>query len=441
MDNFFEPVTVHDKVFGNPYVSRKRNPFNDKRLGPVWSTLKERMTTEQSAVVHQLGRTTAEMDSFYNFYNNPKVTTEELIKMNCGVKPESLEQAHVLVLGDSSSFTMSKKGRIRDMENFGVLNDGSTPGFNTHVNLVVDAKEETVLGLGDIMYWFRPKKAKTAKRMDHTKIPFEQKESYRWALGALNAQTITQQADLRTHVYDSESDYFGLMVYLHHELRDEFVIRSKHNRTVDWQGQSLKLSAVLSQVPPMGIQEIELRKLDHYSRTAGVRKKRVTRKANLEIKSTAITISGKSRLGFDNELPLYVVQAKEIVKEPLPEGESPVHWILFTTHPVTCLEEALEILRYYAARWIIEQFFRALKKKGFQIEATELTTSSAIVKQTTMAMKAACDTLQLVYAHKGTNEQVADQVFNEKEQQVLQKVNEHLQGNTEKKRIRFPQKV
>jgi len=237
MDNFFEPVTVHDKVFGNPYVSRKRNPFNDKRLGPVWSTLKERMTAEQSAVVHQLGRTTAEMDSFYNFYNNPKVTTEELIKMNCGVKPESLEQAHVLVLGDSSSFTMSKKGRIRDMENFGVLNDGSTPGFNTHVNLVVDAKEETVLGLGDIMYWFRPKKAKTAKRLDHTKIPFEQKESYRWALGALNAQTITQQADLRTHVYDSESDYFGLMVYLHHELRDEFVIRSKHNRTVDWQGQ------------------------------------------------------------------------------------------------------------------------------------------------------------------------------------------------------------
>lgn len=441
MENYFTPITVQDKIFGNPYISRKRNPFNDKRLGPVWFSLLERMVTEQSAVVHQLGRTTAEADSFYNFYNNPKVTTEELIKMNCGVKPEALDQSHVLILGDSSSFTMGKKGRIKDIENFGVLNDGNTPGFHTHVNLVVNAKEETLLGLGDIMYWFRPKKENTTKQVDHTKIPFEQKESYRWALGALNTKTITQQAAVRTHVYDSETDYFGLMAYLYHELRDDFVIRSKHNRTVNWQGKSLKLSAVLTKVKPLGTKEIELRELDHYSRTAGVRIKRTARKANLEITSTAVTLAGKSRLGFNNELKLYVVQAKEQISKSLPEGESPINWILFTTHPITGIEEALEILRYYAARWMIEQFFRALKRKGFQIEATELTTSSAIVKQTTMAMKAACDTLQLVYTHKNNNEQIATELFNEKEQQVLQKVNEHLQGNTKKKRILFPQKV
>lgn len=441
MQNQFQPVSVHDKVFGNPYVSRKRNPFNDKRLGPVWSSLLERMVSDQSIVVNQLGKTTGESDNYYNFYNNPKVTTEELIKMNCGVKPESINDAHVLVLGDSSSFTMGKKNRIRDIEKLGVLNDNNTSGFHTHVNIVVNAKEKTLLGLGDIIHWFRPKKIATTKQIDSAKIPFDQKESYRWALGALNTKNITQQAAQRTHVYDSESDHFTLMAYLNHELSDEFVIRSKYDRTVEWQGKSLKLSAALAQCAPLGEHQIELRKLDHYSRTAGVRKKRVTRKANLEITSTSVTIAGKSRLGFDNELKLYVIQAKEKIKTPLPEGESPIHWILWTTHPVTSLEEAIEILHYYTTRWMIEQFFRTLKKKGFQVEATELTTSSAVVKQITMAMKAACDTLQLVYAHKGINEQPISEQFNEEEQQVLQKVNEHLKGNTKKKRIHFLQKV
>ena len=48
---------------------------------------------------------------------------------------------------------------------------------------------------------------------------------------------------------------------------------------------------------------------------------------------------------------------------------------LFTTHCVENLEDAFRIIHIYQQRWYIEQVFRLLKKKGFAIESSEVTTN------------------------------------------------------------------
>jgi len=80
-------------------------------------------------------------------------------------------------------------------------------------------------------------------------------------------------------------------------------------------------------------------------------------------------------------------------------------------------------------RWTIEQLFRTMKKKGLEQESTELETVDGILKQTTMAFKAATAVMQLVNARDQDPAPPIDYVYDEQQQVVLQKVNERLEGN------------
>jgi Transposase DDE domain len=52
-----------------------------------------------------------------------------------------------------------------------------------------------------------------------------------------------------------------------------------------------------------------------------------------------------------------------------PEGVPIAHWRLLTTHDAA---DARRIVSFYRERWIIEQLFRTLKTKGFDVEALRL---------------------------------------------------------------------
>ena len=52
-----------------------------------------------------------------------------------------------------------------------------------------------------------------------------------------------------------------------------------------------------------------------------------------------------------------------------PEGEEPALWLLLTTHQVNDGADARRIIGFYRLRWTIEQLFRTMKTKGFDVEA------------------------------------------------------------------------
>ena len=60
-----------------------------------------------------------------------------------------------------------------------------------------------------------------------------------------------------------------------------------------------------------------------------------------------------------------------------PPGVKPLEWMLLTTVPVTCLEDAVERLTWYARRWGIEVWHRTLKS-GCRIEKRQLGDSDRI---------------------------------------------------------------
>ncbi len=65
-------------------------------------------------------------------------------------------------------------------------------------------------------------------------------------------------------------------------------------------------------------------------------------------------------------VPMTVVDVREV---DAPAGApTPVHWRLLTTRAVADAAEALAIADLYRRRWAIEQLFRTMKTKGFDIE-------------------------------------------------------------------------
>lgn len=106
--------------------------------------------------------------------------------------------------------------------------------------------------------------------------------------------------------------------------------------------------------------------------------------------------------------------------------------MILTTHPVTCSDDAMQIIEWYKQRWYIEQIHRLLKKDGFKIESSQLEQGWAIRKLTLLGMMAVLRILQMMLVYENDNEQPIDEVINTDEQQCLSVLNEQLQGQTDK---------
>src|SRR3954469_21374678 len=52
---------------------------------------------------------------------------------------------------------------------------------------------------------------------------------------------------------------------------------------------------------------------------------------------------------------------RSFVRESPPVGETAIEWMLFTSEPIGTLAEIEAVVAHYPARWIIEEYFKALK--------------------------------------------------------------------------------
>ena len=75
------------------------------------------------------------------------------------------------------------------------------------------------------------------------------------------------------------------------------------------------------------------------------------------------------------ELTLNVVHVEEV---DVPAGETPVSWVLLTNEAATTKEEIERVVDIYRARWVIEDFFMALKT-GCAFETRQLESAQTLL--------------------------------------------------------------
>jgi len=153
------------------------------------------------------------------------------------------------------------------------------------------------------------------------------------------------------------------------------------------------------------------------------REERPEREAFLELRAGTVTILRPQETrdpGLPDKVTLTLIELSE--PNP-PAGAEPVTWRLLTTHAAPDAAAAWQIVDWYRMRWVIEQFFRTLKKQGLQIEDSQLDTADRLLKLVAIAARAAVIILQLTQARCGNSTLAAALVFSTVEIATLEAAN------------------
>lgn len=338
-----------------------------RRLGKVVAAL----GVEPALSFPEASATDSELEATYRFLNNEDVTPAEIVKpherrtvLRCR------ESKRVVVAHDTTEFNLGKNGR----KDLGRVGRGQSFGFYGHFALAVDAAKSPlgVLGFEIHTRQGKPKANNHKKRQtDPTN------ESKRWLTMAERAHEALGDCPA-IHVMDREADSYALLAALV-ERGLHFVIRmAGATRSID-DVDATKVSHKLDSASTIAEREVPISARGR-SLLPSYRKhypERRARTAKLAITSTQVTLLRPDSASCSPHKTLKLNVVHVIEREP-PEGEEPIEWRLWTTEPVSKDTEVLEVVDAYRCRWMIEEYFKALKT-GCAIESRQLESHAALV--------------------------------------------------------------
>jgi hypothetical protein len=398
-------------LFSNLKLERRANDFF------------RAMVRKETYSVLSIAKNWAGAIGYYRMLDNENVELEELkqgVINDCGRKAVS---PHVLILQDTTQPNYEKhRGRIKPNSGLGVIGDNKSLGYFLHPSLVMDAENGNIYGVSDIKTWIREENREPKKEGERKYIPIEQKESFRWLDSIEQSKKVLTGCDMITSISDREGDIYEVFSAAPDE-KTHLLIRSRDNRKIS-EG---KLFDYLSEQRLSGTYELEVR--------GDIRKNRKKRKATIEIRIAKVNINKPKTLAKYDKYPetieVYAIEAKES-DSTVPEGGKPIHWRLLTTHKVDSFIMGALVVYWYSLRWNIEQLFRVLQNKGFNIEASELEKGTSIIKLGVFALAASIQVMQLLLASKWDSGQIIEHVFNETQIKCLKELCKNYEGKTKK---------
>lgn len=348
----------------------------------------ERLAAKPAASFPNAMSSEAELDGLYRFFSNRSVAPKAIIQPHLeATLARARAEQRVIVAHDTTEFSFSS-----DRDGLGPIND-SGHGFFAHMALVLSADgHKRPLGVGGLHTWARPDTPRRQKNTHH--FAETDRESYRWQSLALDVGERYRDLDV-IHVMDSEADAYDLWSALL-DGNQRFVIRLHHDRRVgDGSGDRIKLSDALPVLQARLVREVRIssRKAPHHEARGRKRNaERSCRIATLEITATQITLyRPTTSRAKPAELQLNVVHVREI---DVPAEFEPVDWKLVTTEPICTTEQIEHIVDGYRTRWVIEEFFKALKT-GCAFETRQLETMAALLNALALFVPIAYELLAL----------------------------------------------
>ncbi len=411
-------------------MKEKKHFFGDARLVRSFNSLIVSMGLRMSVKLRALSNSRGQEKTFGLFINHASVTPAGIMKQYWHERSMTWTGKHLLMYADGSVLSFKQGANRKDL---GYVGEGNgLGGFELHNTLVVDAQTGACYGVGGAQAQVTQVKSEAEKeawRRDCWKIPFEQKETYRWHTTMLQSVENCPGASSYTAISDRESDIYELF----HRYRQkdwDWVIRVTGNcrSVLGSDGKRTVLNRFLETFPINFSYQIEV----------CATKKRSAHTALIHVKYVPVVLlppdAGTSKDLPD--IPSWVVEVREDPSTVRP-GEPPIHWTLSTTHKMTTEEQARRVIRWYCGRWNIEQLYRTDKKEGLNIEEAELETVHGLANLATLSIIVAAQVMALVMARDGSTNLPCNSVFTDEETECLQLLNKKVEGTTEKQKNPF----
>jgi len=356
----------------------------------------------------------AQLEAAYRFFGNDRVSPEAILAPHFRQSAlRASERERVLVVHDTTQFDFPGNSK---REGLGRLIKPAAQGFFGHFSLAVSADGARVpLGLLALETVFRLDKSIGHKNWTPAK---NRGERARWLNCIDDAETLLAGRTKAIHVMDREADSYAVLAGLTDRGRD-FVVRSFQDRVlVD---QEARLREVARAAKPSIRREVPLSPRPQIRGPKGERHPaRRFRIANLSIAALGVELHRPSEAGNIGVATIRVNVIHVFEKRP-PAGEAAVEWFLLTTLPIDTPAAVAFAVDCYRARWVIEEFFKALKT-GCQYESRQLESADSLLNALAIFAPVAWRMLLLRHLARDDAKAPATAALTAKQLQVLKAV-------------------
>ena len=351
--------------------------LGDARLRKRLVQIAEAAERAPGASLPEQAGSSAALEATYRFFGNENVSAQTVFDGHVKATIDRAEKSSdVFIVHDTTEFRF---GGTHDREGLGWISTDRRDGFLAHFSFCVSRDGQPLGSLG-LFAWNRQGKRKgrlTAKR----RLSDPSRESLRWQDAALLTGELLHNKAKAIHLMDREGDSYELFaLLLEHE--QNFVIRLGHDRRLEpgrGATASAKLYESLSQSPFFFEREIKLSargKPNGSNKTTAfpARKRRI---ASLEVRA------GRREIFINSAAPPHLPRSLllnfvEVTEPNPPDDEPPVLWRLVTTEPIETADQVAAIIDAYRQRWIVEEFFKAVKT-GCRYQQLQLETGRGLL--------------------------------------------------------------
>jgi Transposase DNA-binding/Transposase DDE domain len=356
--------------------------LHDRRRTARLVTLAMRIACDPSSSLPRATESWGDLKAAYRLLDRPEATFQAVATPHWHGTRAQADGGRFLIVDDTTEVDYGSK---RQAEGLGPVGRGTGRGFLLHSALVVDPRDDWVVGLaGQVLFHRQPApKGETAAQKRR-----RDRESAVW--GQLIEQVGPPPAAAQwVHVMDRGADDFEVFCRAQRRGADWIGRVKSRNRLVrDQAGRERPLSDVLAEADVAGGYTLELR----------ARPGQPARRARVEVSFTPVTTPVPRRPAASltalapRPISQWVVQARE--PNAPPSVKEPIDWVLLTSLPVHDLDAAMEVIGYYEKRWLIEEWHKALKT-GCQVEGRQLHTSRRLEALTGVLAVVAVRLLQM----------------------------------------------
>jgi hypothetical protein len=382
--------------------------FHDERLNRRAQLCFSKLAESPAESFPQVFSRSDQLQGFYRFINNDRVDIKSLID-------SVTNQSRLNMTGSLEAIAIHDTTHVNPSgKNIEVFEKGG--GFFAHLSLLVNsANLKQIYGAGGLHIWARPKHKKVGAKSERD-CWFDQVDV---------VENEFPEVSL-LHVMDREGD----MCALWSEMIDKkyrFVIRAKFNRHAKTDtGDASRVFDEIYKVKPVAHREVTLSKRlgSEMPQSKKAHPPRAKRKVSLRIAAKTIEVHKTDRHGHTTPetVKLNVVRVFENSQKP-----DAIEWILMTSEPIADVKQILRVVDIYKARWIIEEFFKALKT-GCSLEERLLADAESWYRLTTFLLPLAANIMNLRLNKEATDERI---VLNEIHWNILRASAKSLNRNLE----------
>jgi len=358
--------------------------LNDTRLTNRFNKILESLPNNLSGSIAQAMESKAATKGAYRFFRNKKVSPEKLLSAHTDsleITPCLAADDYYLILSDTTTLDYSNK---RGAANLGYLTQSYLRGMYLHNDLIINPLGAPI---GLLKQDFNNRSEDyLGNSKERKNWPIEDKESMRWVNSFNAAQGFSEQHGIRSiWVADREADIIEVYAARWHE-QIHFIVRAQHDRCLA--NSSSKLFSLLKQQPVSGTYEIDI--ID--AETLKVRTAELAVRYCPVKLQVATTTKNKQRSGQPEmfAIEVYEINAPDNVKQP-------IRWVLLTSLPVHSFQQALNIIRIYVKRWLVERFHYLLKTGGAKVEELQFEKPIALQNVITTYSIATIEVIKLRY--------------------------------------------